>query len=112
MNDHDFGVVSGAHRGPPEAGAARGVERVISFRVQAVVIPSKHQPGNELEGKDLALMNVPGKLQVDARRLRLRDLGGAVVEQDRGQVWVKTGQLGHLLLKSQRVAALRIADSD
>jgi hypothetical protein len=50
--------------------------------MQTMVIPSKHKPGDELKREDLALMNVAGKLEVDARGLRLSNLGGAMVEQN------------------------------
>jgi hypothetical protein len=48
--------------GPQRPVPLDGVERVISFRMQSVVILSKHQPGNKLEREELALMNVSGKL--------------------------------------------------
>ena len=89
MDDHDFRMVSGAHRGPPAARAAGRIERVIAFRMQAVVILAKNQPGNELQREDLTLMNVAGKLQVDAGRAGLREQVEAVKEQDR-QVRVET----------------------
>ena len=58
------------------------------------------------------MVGVPGKLKVDSRRLHFRDMGGAMVEQDRGQGGIETRKVRDHLRQISGMAPFRVAYSN
>lgn len=82
-NVDDFGAITNAHRWPPRSDAARCIECVVAMSIETIVMPFVHDFRDQIERKDLPLMRMSGKLQMNTHVSKVVNMRRRMIEKNR-----------------------------